>query len=134
VLLERCQIPLEDVPAALLIGEASLDTPERLGNRQVLLVQALQSPVDLVEVTEHLTEALIHLLLHRDEPTVDLAEPVVDLAKPAVHLVEPPVHLVEPPVHLAELATQVLDELLVFLAGHGRCLSQASALFKCLPT
>ena len=68
-----------------------------------LLLESLQSAVDLIEVPEHV-----------------LAQ-----------LGEVEVYLIEPAVDLGELASQELDELLVLGRGHGPCLSQVQALFKC---
>ena len=54
------------------------------------------------------------------------------LGEPEVQLVGPAVHLAEPTVDLGELASQEFDELLVLGRGHGPCLSQVPALFKCV--
>jgi hypothetical protein len=40
----------------------------------VLLLESIESPVDLVEVAQHLVSQLGELLVHRGEPPVDLAE------------------------------------------------------------
>ena len=70
----------------------------------VLLLESLESMVDLIEVPEHVLS----------------------------QLGEPDVHLAEPAVDLDELTSQEFDELLVLGRGYGPYLSQVQTLFKCI--
>src|SRR2546428_6991697 len=54
VLSERGEVPLENIAPDSLVGEEGLDAPKRLGDGVVLLLEAFQAPIDLVEVTEEL--------------------------------------------------------------------------------
>ena len=103
--LQRREVALEDLAPATPVGESRLDPAQGLRDRVVLLLKAFESPVDLIEVPEHVVSQL------------------GDLA----------VHLVEPAVDPGELPLQEFDELLVLGRGHGSCPSQVQVLFKCVP-
>jgi len=118
VLLQLGEVALEDLAPAALVGESRLDPTQGLRDRVVLLLESVESVVDLIEVPEHFLS--------------QLGEPEVHLVEPAVPLGEAAVHLAEPAVDLGELASQEFDELLVLGRGHGPCLSQVQALFKCV--
>ena len=102
MLLQLCEVALEDLASAALSDKSCLDPPKGLRDCVVLLLESLQSAVDLIEVPEH-------VLAQLGEAEVYLIEPVVDLG---------------------ELASQEFDELLVLSRGHGPYLSQVQALFK----
>src|SRR5438128_9180354 len=87
--LQRRQVALEDLAPADLIGEPSLDAPEGLRDRVILLLEPIESPVDLVEVSEHLLSQTGDPLFHRIESTVHRVEPVSDLRESVVDLGEP---------------------------------------------
>ena len=70
----------------------------------VLLLESVESPVDLVEVPEHVASELGELAAH----------------------------LVEPAVDLGELASEEFGELLVLGRGHDPCVSQFRAAVKCV--
>jgi len=111
VLLQLCEVALEDLAPAALVGEPGLAPAQGLRDRVVLLLEPLESAVDLIEVPEHLLS---------------------QLGEPEVYLVEPAIHLAEPAVDLDELVSQEFDELLVLARGHGPYLSQVPTLFKCV--
>jgi len=67
VLLERRQITLEDLAASALVHEQRLDPTEGVGDRLILLLEALDPPVELVEVAEDLRAQLLDLPLDRLE-------------------------------------------------------------------
>ena len=106
--LQFGEVALEDLAPAELVREACLDPAQRLRDRLVLLLESVESPVDLVEVPEHLVAQL------------------------GQHLGEPTVHISEPAVDRGELASQELDKLLVLARGHGPCLPQIHAPRKCV--
>src|SRR3990167_9049478 len=86
----------EALPPPALVGEPRLDPAQGLRDRVVLLLESLESPVDLIEVPEHVVSQLGELAVHLGEPAVQLGEPVAHLAEPTVQLAAPPVHLAEP--------------------------------------
>jgi hypothetical protein len=110
VLLQLCEVALEDLAPAALVGKSHLDPAQGLCDCLVLLLESLESAVDLIEVPEHLLS---------------------QLGEAEVYLVEPAVHVAEPAVDPGELTSQEFDELLVLDGGHGPYLSQVQALFKC---
>ena len=72
--LQFCEVALEDLAPAELVCEACLDPAQRLRDRLVLLLESVESPVDLVEVPEHLVAQLGELVVHLVEPMVDRGE------------------------------------------------------------
>jgi Type II CAAX prenyl endopeptidase Rce1-like len=117
MLLQLCEVALEDLAPAALVGKSRLDPAQGLRARVVLLLESLESAVDLIEVPEYLLSQLGEAEVYLVEPAVDFAEPLVDLAELAVDL--------------GELTAQEFDELLVLDGSHGPYLSQVQALFKC---
>ena len=124
--LERGDVPpqfgevaLEDLAPAELVREACLDPAQRLRDRMVLLLESVESPVDLVEVPEHLPPQVGDLTVDLVEAAVDLIETARDLVEAAVDLVEAAVDLVQAAVDLGELASEKFDELLMLGRGHG---------------
>jgi hypothetical protein len=103
VLLQLCEVALKDLASAALSGESCLDPAKGLRDCVVLLLESLQSAVDLIEVSEHVV----------------------------AQLGEVEVYLIEPAVDLGELASQEFDELLVLGRSHGPYLSQVQTPFKC---
>jgi hypothetical protein len=147
VLFQIRQVLLDDLSPLVLVRQARLDTPQRLRDREVFLVEPFEATVDLVEVSEHLVAELGDPGAHRVDPPAELAnlmdylaKPSVDLAKPSVDLVEALVHLgealvdlgevlvdlcetlvhlVEALVHLGEPAREEIYELLMLAGRHG---------------
>jgi hypothetical protein len=113
LLLQLAEVPLEDLSPAAFTGESGLDPAQRLRDRVVLLLESLESPVELVEVPEHLLTQLGDLLTHFGDLLTHFTELAVDRG---------------------ELATQEFDELRVLGRGHGFCLSHIVVPFKCLQT
>ena len=70
---EGREIALENLPTLAVVGHSHLDPPELPGDGVVLLLQSLQTPVDLVEVAGDLPEPLVHLRPKRSDPLVDRA-------------------------------------------------------------
>src|SRR4030095_3310043 len=97
VLSESRQGALEDLTPRALVGQQGLDTPKRLGNGLVLLLQPLETPIDLVEVPEDLAAQLVEALVDGLEALVDRVEAAIDRL---------------------EALTEEGDELLVFGPGH----------------
>ena len=115
-MLQLVHPSFQELALHLLVDEQALDTSQGLGDGLVLLLEAFESPVDLVEVPE-------------DFP-LQLREPLVDVVEPLVHPEEPLVHPDEPPVHRGKLAPQELDELLVLGGSHRSCLPRAGSAVK----
>jgi len=150
MLLERRKVSLEDLATPALVRQGRLNPSELLRDGVVLLLQALQPAVDLIEVAENLPEALVHLSLESIEPPiqegeapvhlqrqvieapVDPGELALDLSERAVDLTEPAVDLAEPALDLAELPSQELDQLLILARTHGAYLPQPPELFNCI--
>jgi hypothetical protein len=84
VLLQLCEGALEDLAPAALVGKARLDPAQGLRDCVVLLLESLESAVDLIEVPEYLLSQLGEAEVYLIEPAVDFAEPLVDLAEPLV--------------------------------------------------
>src|SRR5713101_764534 len=77
VLSERGEVALENIAPNPLVGQHGLDTPKRLGDGVVLLLEAFQAPIDLVEVTEELCAKFIESLIDGVEALIDgLEEPI----------------------------------------------------------
>src|ERR1044071_1034102 len=74
VVLQLRKIAFDDVAPAALVGEARLDPAQGLRDRVVLLLEPLESPIDVIEVAEHLLTNLGDLALDRVETTVDRGE------------------------------------------------------------
>src|SRR5262249_49880459 len=109
---------LEELSATRLVGQRRFDPPERLGDRVVLLVEALQAPIDLVEVAEDFLEARFHPLLERVEALLERVEPATEDGEPAVHPIEAPIDTIEALVDGGELVGEELDQLPVLAARH----------------
>jgi len=71
-LLQLDEVALEDLAPPTLVDEASLDPAQSVSDRLVFVLEALESPVDLVEVPEHVASQLGELAADVGEPTVDL--------------------------------------------------------------
>lgn len=102
--LQLGKIAFDDLAPTALIGKSGLDPPERLRDRLVFLLEPLESPVDLVEVSEHVVSKLAKLTPRLAEPNLDAGESAVGLRESAVDL--------------RELAPEKLHELLVLACGH----------------
>lgn len=92
MLLQLSEVPHENFAPAAFVGQSCLDPPQGLGDRLILLLEPLESPVDVVEVSEHLVSQFREL---------------------AIHAVEPTFHHFESTFDAGELASQKFDELLV---------------------
>jgi hypothetical protein len=96
------------LPLDALAGDEGLDPPKRLDDREILRLEPLEPPAELVEVAEDLAK----LLFLTCGKAVDAA----------VGRVEPPVDLSEPPVDLGEPLAEELDQALVLTVRHGTSL------------
>jgi hypothetical protein len=79
VLLQLREGPFENLTPAALVGESRFDPPKSLRDRRLLLLQPLESPVDLVEVGEDVVSEFDQLPVHLGEPPIHLAKSPVDL-------------------------------------------------------
>ena len=118
-LLQLGKITLHDLTPPEIVRETGLDAPELLRDHVVFLLQALESTVDFVEVTQNLAESLVHqgpafvnLALEVGEPSVDLHEATVDVG---------------------ELTGEELDELLILRGSHDASVPQAVGGFNPYP-
>lgn len=80
LLLQLLEAPLQHLAPANLIGQQTLDPPQRLDDRIILLLQTIQSPIDLIEMTKDFPEFLVDGV----EPLVDRIEAVVDSEEPLI--------------------------------------------------
>jgi ABC-type Fe3+/spermidine/putrescine transport system ATPase subunit len=80
VALQLDEIALQDLAPPALVGKGGFYPAQGLRDRLILLLQALESAVDLVEVAEHLLPKLGDL---SGELSVQCLEPAVDLGEPA---------------------------------------------------
>ena len=94
----------DDLAPPLLVGQQRLDAAQRLRDREVFLLEPLETTVDLVEVTEYFAAESTQFSVEAIEPAVDLGEPALDLGEPALDL--------------GELALEELNELLVLGVRH----------------
>ncbi|HMH51352.1 MAG TPA: hypothetical protein VK548_14040 [Candidatus Acidoferrum sp.] len=74
VLLQLGQITLQDLAARPFIGVARLDAAQRLRDREVLLLDPLEAPVELIEMAEHLTPQVGNLMLHAVDAPINRVE------------------------------------------------------------
>ena len=81
MLLQLREIALDNLPPADLVSQSGLDPSQGLGDRLVLLLEPLESPVDLIEVPELIVSQLGELAVHLGEPIVHPGEPAVDLGE-----------------------------------------------------
>ena len=102
VLLEGREVVLEDFPAAALVSQGRLDATQRLRDQQVLLMQPLDPAVQRVEVAEDLAESVVHLLLERADPLVELEDMAGELMDLAIHPVESLIDVGEPLIDAIE--------------------------------
>src|SRR2546426_8030699 len=125
VLSERREVALENIAPNPLVGEQGLDAPKRLGDRVVLLLEAFQAPIDLVEVTEELCAKFIEsavdgveVPIHGLEALTDDLEALIDGVEAPIDGVEALIDGVEAPIDgLATLAEEP-DKLLVLRRRH----------------
>ena len=133
LLLQLGQVARENLAPPALVAKARLDPAQPLGDRLILLLEALEPAVDLVEVAEHLAPQFGNLPVDLVESPVDLVETAgnvielaVDLLEALVELLEALVDLlkalvdfIEAAVDLSELPTEELDQLFVLARRHG---------------
>ena len=105
MLLPHGEVALKDLAPALFVSEGRRDPAQPPRDHVILLLEALESAVDLVEVAEHLTP--------------EFGNPVLDLGDLAAHLVKPATDFRESAIDLGEAESQELDELLVLGGRHG---------------
>src|ERR1044071_9579197 len=74
VVLQLRKIAFDDVAPAVLVGEARLDPAQGLRDRVVLLLEPLESPIDVIEVAEHLLTQLGDLLTQLGDLLTHLRE------------------------------------------------------------
>ena len=146
LVLQVFDSPFEHLAPDLLVGQQALDASQRLEDCLVLLLEALEPPVDFIEVAQDLAEAFLDAMLenihtvleaveaeheHVDtlrEPLDATVERVDSLAKSADAFLEPVEPLVEPvkalinpvetPVDCGKAVVEEGDELLVLAVGH----------------
>ncbi len=117
-MLQLVHPSFQELALHLLVDEQALDTSQGLGDGVALLLEALESPVDLVEVTEDFAESFVDAPLESVETLLEHVEAAVDRH--------------EALVDRGELAAQEVDELLVLALRHGRSLPHLAEPFKCL--
>jgi len=126
LLLQLGQVARENLAPPALVAKARLDPAQPLGDRLILLLEALEPAVDLVEVAEHLASQfgnlavdLVESAVHLIEAASNVIELVVNLLKALVDLLEALVDFIEAAVDLGEPPPEELDQLFVFSRGHG---------------
>src|SRR2546427_9430014 len=125
VLSERREVALENIAPNPLVSEQGLDAPKRLGDRVVLLLEAFEAPIDLVEVAEELCAKFVESAvdgveapIHGLEALTDDLEALVDGVEALVDGVEAPVDGLEAPVDGLETLAEEQDKLLVLRRRH----------------
>ncbi len=115
-LLQLAKVALENLAPHTLVGEANLDPAQSVRDRLVLLLEALESPVDVVEVPQHLPPKLGDLVARIGEPAAhlgELAAHVGDLprqiAELAPHVGDLTAHIAKLAPHFGDLPTQIGD-------------------------
>ena len=145
--LELGDTVFDDLTAALLVGLQALDPAQRLGDRVVFLLEAVEPAVNLVEVPEHFAEALVDVrlegveaLLERVEATADQRELAIDPGELTIDPRELTVDLSELAsdlgklvVNSRELALEELDELLVLRIRHASRVAPVSGSVQVSP-
>ena len=119
LLLQIGEVAREDLALPAIVGKACLDPAQPLDDRLILLLEAFEPAVDLVEVAEHLASQFGDLPVDLVESAVDLVEAAGNVIELAVDLLEAAVDLVEAAVDLGELPPEELDQLFVLARGHG---------------
>jgi len=123
--LQLAEVAFENLAPAALAREPSLDPSQSLRDRVILVLQALESPIYLVEVPEHLLTQLGDLAVQPIEATVDRREAMLDRR-------EATVDRRETAVDRRELVAEELDQLRVFGRSHGLCLTCLVVPCKCV--
>src|SRR5713101_3892452 len=118
VLSERGEVALENIAPNPLVGQHGLDTPKRLGDGVVLLLEAFQAPIDLVEVTEELCAKFIESAVDGVEVPIDGLEALTDDLEAPIDGVEAPIDGVEAPIDGLETLAEEQDKLLVLRRRH----------------
>src|SRR3989441_648281 len=125
VLSERGEVALENIAPNPLVGQHGLDTPKRLGDGVVLLLEAFQAPIDLVEVTEELCAKFIEsavdgveVPIHGLEALTDDLEALIDGVEAPIDGVEALIDGVEAPIDGLETLAEEQDKLLVLRRRH----------------
>jgi hypothetical protein len=72
--LQVADVTLDSLPPTALVGERAFDAPKRVRDDQVLLVDAFEAAIDLVEMTQHLSPEIVDLALKRLESAIDGGE------------------------------------------------------------
>ena len=99
VLPQRGEILLQALTPSPIIKQGGFDPAQRLGDRDILLLQAIEPPIQLVEVAEYLRTQFV------EAPVNGLETPVHDL--------EAPVDGLEALVNRLETFAEEGDEILV---------------------
>src|SRR5713101_7744707 len=111
VLSERGEVALENIAPNPLVDQHGLDTPKRLGDGVVLLLEAFQAPIDLVEVTEELCAKFV-------ESLIDGVEALPDDLEAPIDGVEAPIDGLKAPIDDLETLAEEQDKLLVLRRRH----------------
>src|SRR3989441_4052871 len=118
VLSERREVALENIAPNPLVGEQGLDAPKRLGDRVVLLLEAFEAPIDLVEVAEELCAKFVESAVDGVEAPIHGLEALTDDLEALVDGVEAPVDGLEAPIDGLETLAEEQDKLLVLRRRH----------------
>src|SRR3989475_6120761 len=118
VLSERREVALENIAPNPLVSEQGLDAPKRLGDRVVLLLEAFEAPIDLVEVAEELCAKFVESAVDGVEAPIHGLEALTDDLEALVDGVEAPVDGLETPIDGLETLAEEQDELLVLRRRH----------------
>ncbi len=101
VLLECCQLALENLPAPTLVGQQRLDAPKRLSNRLVFPLQSLQASIELIEVAKQIASELDELSMQALEAPIHRLEALVDHLKAPIYRLKALVDHLKAPIRSA---------------------------------
>src|SRR5262249_51850551 len=132
ILPERRQIALEHLAPRPLVDQTALDAAERLRDRLVFLLEALQAAVDLVEVSEHFGPKRVELTLEGVEAPIHSVEAPIDHREPLIHPLEPLIDRVEALIDGRKALAEEPDEFGILGRGHARSVPQCAEAFKCV--
>src|SRR5262249_22114626 len=116
--LQLFDAPLQDLASPGLVAQQAFDTAQGLRNGNVLLVEAFQPTVDLVEMPENVAEARVDLHapgveapFEPVEASVDQGEAVVDAVETTVDRIEALINRVEALIDRVEATVDRLETL-----------------------
>jgi hypothetical protein len=134
LLFQLGEVAGEGLALAAFVGEARLDPAQCLHDRLILLLQAFEPAVDLVEMAEQITPQLGNLPVDLIKSAVDLLEAAgndleapIDLVEAQVNMLEALINLVEALINLGEPPPEEVDQLFVLARSHGAMINPRSA-------